>query len=307
MCFCHALALQVFPCLALTPLLTTLAQATAPKRSLAWYLSWGILLALLAASWNGADMRPLDLLSDSGNMARYAAEFFPPNFCAVAALSAGDARHAADRAVGHGAGRADRRAAGAAGLVEHRALVGVPAGASCARFFPCDQRGWCSPCCSWWPWAWVLSLACWRCGIHTSGTLAKLFSEAVEAIDPSLWRHPLHRRQRPARNHLRRDSAGDAAVDFVHVNTASRPTCARPRWWAWWARAASAWCCGRSSAASSMPRPAPCLDAPAYIAAEHSAQQSKELLRIYKVICSKKSSYQCFALFHNYGDEVLKR
>ena len=58
---------------ALTPSLTTLAQATAPKRSLVWYLSWGILLVLLAASWKGADMRPLDLLSDSGNMARYAA------------------------------------------------------------------------------------------------------------------------------------------------------------------------------------------------------------------------------------------
>ena len=65
---------------ALNPSLATLASTTAPKRSLVWYLSWGILLVLLAASWKGADMRPLDLLSDSGNMARYAAEFFPPNF-----------------------------------------------------------------------------------------------------------------------------------------------------------------------------------------------------------------------------------
>ena len=65
---------------ALNPSLAHLASTAAPKRSLVWYLSWGILLVLLAASWNGADMRPLDLWNDSGNMARYAAEFFPPNF-----------------------------------------------------------------------------------------------------------------------------------------------------------------------------------------------------------------------------------
>lgn len=65
---------------ALNPSLATLASTTSPKRSLAWYLSWGILLVLLAASWKGADMRPLDLWNDSGNMVSYAAEFFPPNF-----------------------------------------------------------------------------------------------------------------------------------------------------------------------------------------------------------------------------------
>lgn len=43
-------------------------------------LAWGILLALLAGSWQGADMRPFDLLRDAGNMATYAADFFPPKF-----------------------------------------------------------------------------------------------------------------------------------------------------------------------------------------------------------------------------------
>lgn len=43
-------------------------------------LAWGVFLALLAWSWRGAEMRPLDLVRDSGNMAQYAAEFFPPNF-----------------------------------------------------------------------------------------------------------------------------------------------------------------------------------------------------------------------------------
>ena len=64
----------------------------------------------------------------------------PAQFCAVADLCAGDAGHAADRALGHGTRRDHRRAAGAAGLVQHRALVGVPAGATCARRVPRHQR-----------------------------------------------------------------------------------------------------------------------------------------------------------------------
>jgi phosphonate transport system permease protein len=43
-------------------------------------MAWGIVLALLAGSWRGADMRPLDLVRDAGNMATYAADFFPPKF-----------------------------------------------------------------------------------------------------------------------------------------------------------------------------------------------------------------------------------
>ena len=54
--------------------------ATTPRRSLGWYLGWAALFILLALSWRGADMRPLDLWRDSGNMATYAAEFFPPDF-----------------------------------------------------------------------------------------------------------------------------------------------------------------------------------------------------------------------------------
>ena len=43
-------------------------------------ITWAVILALLAMSWRGADMRPMDLLRDSGNMAQFAADFFPPNF-----------------------------------------------------------------------------------------------------------------------------------------------------------------------------------------------------------------------------------
>jgi phosphonate transport system permease protein len=51
-----------------------------PRTSLIALLSWAVLLALLAGSWRGADMRPLDLVRDAGNMATYAADFFPPKF-----------------------------------------------------------------------------------------------------------------------------------------------------------------------------------------------------------------------------------
>lgn len=51
-----------------------------PKTSLLGLLAWGLVLALLAASWQGADMRPLDLIRDSANMATYASDFFPPKF-----------------------------------------------------------------------------------------------------------------------------------------------------------------------------------------------------------------------------------
>ncbi len=51
-----------------------------PRTSLLGLLAWGVLLALLAGSWRGADMRPSDLVRDAGNMATYATDFFPPKF-----------------------------------------------------------------------------------------------------------------------------------------------------------------------------------------------------------------------------------
>jgi phosphonate transport system permease protein len=63
-----------------TPLAVAPLQVDVPKSSLLGMLAWGGLIAVLAASWQGADMRPLDLVRDSGNMAKYAADFFPPNF-----------------------------------------------------------------------------------------------------------------------------------------------------------------------------------------------------------------------------------
>jgi phosphonate transport system permease protein len=37
-------------------------------------------LALLAWAWQGAEMRPLDLIKDAGNMGTFARDFFPPDF-----------------------------------------------------------------------------------------------------------------------------------------------------------------------------------------------------------------------------------
>lgn len=60
--------------------LSEAANLPPPRTSLMGLLAWGILLALLAGSWQGADMRPFDLWRDAGNMSEYAADFFPPKF-----------------------------------------------------------------------------------------------------------------------------------------------------------------------------------------------------------------------------------
>lgn len=160
-----------------------LPATTEPKRSLVWYSSWGIVLLLLAASWKGADMRPLDLIKDSGNMAAYAAEFFPPNFSqwemfvnemlvtlqialwgtALAVVTAVPmALLASANLVPWWVYQPMRRIMDATRAINEMVFAML--------FVVAVGLG---------PFAGVLAL--W---IHTSGILAKLFSEAVEAIDP---------------------------------------------------------------------------------------------------------------------------
>ena len=142
-----------------------------------------MLILLLAGSWQGADMRPMELIRDSGNMAKYASEFFPPNFsqwrfyieemlvtlqialwgttlALITAIPMG--LLASSNIVPWWINQPVRRL-----LDTFRAINEM---VFAMLFVVAVGLG---------PFAGVLAL--W---IHTSGILAKLFSEAVEAIDP---------------------------------------------------------------------------------------------------------------------------
>ena len=153
------------------------------KRSLAWYASWGVVLALLAASWKGADMRPLDLVRDSGNMATYLAEFFPPNFSdwriyieemvVTLQIALWGTALAVATAVPLGLLASSNIVPAWVYLPVRRlmdAFRAINEMVFAMLFVVAVGLG---------PFAGVLAL--W---IHTAGVLAKLFSEAVEAIDP---------------------------------------------------------------------------------------------------------------------------
>jgi phosphonate transport system permease protein len=159
------------------------APPAGARANLAVLLAWGVLAALLAASWKGADMRPADLVRDSGNMVQDAASFFPPNFhdwryylqemlvtiqialwgtvlavvCAVplGLLSASNIAPLWLR-------QPVRRLMDATRAINEMVFAML--------FIVAVGLG---------PFAGVLAL--W---VHTTGILAKLFSEAVEAIDP---------------------------------------------------------------------------------------------------------------------------
>ena len=56
------------------------ARALAERHGLIYYLGWALVFIVLAWAWNGAEIRPLGLINDSQNMATYAKDFFPPDF-----------------------------------------------------------------------------------------------------------------------------------------------------------------------------------------------------------------------------------
>ncbi|CAG9227699.1 Phosphonate transport system permease protein PhnE [Paraburkholderia tropica] len=158
-------------------------QAASSKRSWSSLVLWAIVLMLLGAAWRGADMRPLDLLSDSANMGTFAEGFFPPDFhewrtyvhemwvtiavalwgtalALVCAVPCGlmSAHNLAPRWVLHPV----RRLMDACRAINEMVFAMI--------FIVAVGLG---------PFAGVLAL--W---VHTTGVLAKLFAEAVEAIDP---------------------------------------------------------------------------------------------------------------------------
>ncbi|MBB5418050.1 phosphonate transport system permease protein [Paraburkholderia atlantica] len=159
------------------------AKDRAGKRSWWSLLGWIAVLAVLGGAWHGADMRPLDLLSDSANMGQFAADFFPPDFtewrtyvhemyvtlavaiwgtvlslvCAVP-FGLMSAHNLAPKWVVQPV----RRLMDACRAINEMVFAML--------FIVAVGLG---------PFAGVLAL--W---VHTTGVLAKLFAEAVEAIDP---------------------------------------------------------------------------------------------------------------------------
>jgi len=163
--------------------LATDLAAAAGKRNLWQLAGWGLLLAILSASWSGADMRPGDLIRDAGNMATYASGFFPPNFrdwriylsemlttlqiaiwgTALAVLFAIPCGLlCSSNVVPWWIYQPMRRLMDAARAINEMVFAML--------FVVAVGLG---------PFAGVLAL--W---VHTTGILAKLFSEAVEASDP---------------------------------------------------------------------------------------------------------------------------
>ena len=159
-----------------------LAQAGAGRSSLTTTIVWGVVLITLAWAWQGAEMRPLDLIRDADNMRIYAREFFPPNFhdwriylhemvitlhialwgtvlAIVAAVPLGllSAHNVAPPWVHQPV----RRLMDLCRSINEMVFAML--------FIVAVGLG---------PFAGVLALF-----VHTTGTLAKLFSEAVEAID----------------------------------------------------------------------------------------------------------------------------
>ena len=153
------------------------------KHSLGRWLVYGLIAALLAWSWQGAEVAPLKLLRDAGNMATFLGDFFPPDFA--------DWRLYLSELV----------------VTLHIAIWGTVLAVICAVPLSLLAAANIAP-----PWVhqpvrraldalrsinemvfamlfvvavglgpFAGALALW---LHTTGVLAKLFSEAVEAIDP---------------------------------------------------------------------------------------------------------------------------
>jgi phosphonate transport system permease protein len=161
------------------------AAFRSPVRSSSWIglIGWGVLFGLLAASWRGADIRFGDLIRDSSDMGTFLSDFFPPNFrqwrmfideivvtlqialwgTSLAVLSAIPfGLLCSSNIVPTWVYQPTRRLMDALRAINEMVFAML--------FVVAVGLG---------PFAGVLAL--W---VHTTGTLSKLFSEAVEAIDP---------------------------------------------------------------------------------------------------------------------------
>ncbi len=162
----------------------TVQHSTASeKRRWLSLFGWGIVLAVLAWSWRGAEMAPGRLVSDAGNMVTLVGDFFPPDFSqwqlylremlATLHIAVWGTLLAILFAVPLGLLSAEnlapwwisqpvRRLMDATRSINEMVFAMI--------FVAAVGLG---------PFPGVLALF-----VHTTGVLAKLFAEAVEAIDP---------------------------------------------------------------------------------------------------------------------------
>lgn len=154
-----------------------------PQTSLVKLVLYGLGFAVLAWSWQGAEIRPLALLKDAGNMATFASDFFPPNFrdwkfyveemLITIQIAIWGTVLAVVFAIPFGLLSAENIAPVWVHQPVRRlmdALRAINEMVFAMLFVVAVGLG---------PFAGVLALF-----LHTTGILAKLFSEAVEAIDP---------------------------------------------------------------------------------------------------------------------------
>ena len=153
------------------------------RKSLTQTLRWGIVIGVLFWSWNGAEMNPLALFTDADNMLEFAEGFFPPNFhhwelylkemvitiqiavwgtALAVVFSIPLGIMSSENLVPWWVYQPTRRLMDALRAINEMVFAML--------FVVAVGLG---------PFAGVLALF-----VHTTGVLAKLFSEAVEAIEP---------------------------------------------------------------------------------------------------------------------------
>jgi len=154
-----------------------------PRQTLGRALTYGLIIAVLAWSWRGAEMRPLDLIRDAGNMATFVNDFLKPNFhdwhyyleemIVTLQIAIWGTVLAVLGAIPFGLLAASNIAPWWIHQPVRRlmdAFRAINEMVFAMLFVVSVGLG---------PFAGVMALF-----VHTTGILAKLFSEAVEAIDP---------------------------------------------------------------------------------------------------------------------------
>ncbi|MCE2596643.1 phosphonate ABC transporter, permease protein PhnE [Motilimonas cestriensis] len=160
------------------------ADPLSPPRT-SWFtlIMWALVIAVLSWSWQGAEIAPMKIVKDAGNMAELASDFFPPDFKNISyyleemlitlhialwgtlfsiILSVPLGLMCAENMVPAWVYQPTRRLMDAARAINEMVFAML--------FVVTVGLG---------PFAGVMALF-----IHTTGVLAKLYSEAVEAIDP---------------------------------------------------------------------------------------------------------------------------